>query len=733
MAAILNAAGQPISANDNSGIDGPDSALENVTPILHALPAPGWQVWRVSKNTIDPDDLREGESPPSPPASIDVPFGYFARVRPPQEHTNWLPNPEATTRNPDALQTPASWYHTPGTGVTPNWSVQGVQEFADVSGSAATYDPIATGLINVAAKPTITNRVVIEIAGYVTGAVQYVLRQFSTSALTPFTDTVLATLNTVGEHEIITVIAGAAGSGVDRVWQATLVNAQFLIRHNGVVSGVRHLTSRSKNFGVVLGKGHPRKRKTPSLSMPAQVPPDAPIYYDPATYPPLTSPPLEPPETPYPTYGYTTVVLDPPVQDRPILNGVPGTYVPGNMIEYYGPDGTPVTSTFFMSGMKLPVKPGEIRTISAHFFWEGVDAAATPLKAILKDQDGNTLQDLGAFEGMSGITGFSRGAVGVDVNGWKRKKITVNVPSPSTASYIELTSGGCGDGLIRVMGFQNELGSIMTDFTTAHASSGSLTSTFDMGVPGVPQGALKTLSGVKRLVRMGATVLHDTGGATSHIVEARSKAYEDGDWPRDPITDEYVWVDNVADLEINDQIQIRTTLSTSDLDVTPVLHEHFLDFEREFPLGRGFGSLCRADGTEFDGTAILYNFPPVRNQKPITEEEFADHSRGFGVMGVSTDWARGFGVEFALNSASEDFMRLQGQGAEAGYAGDEDAVASVFVAEYLGKRYALRILDAEVQPDDREGHDPITGMENEGRWLMRAEGIEAEVLGVQNF
>jgi hypothetical protein len=193
------------------------------------------------------------------------------------------------------------------------------------------------------------------------------------------------------------------------------------------------------------------------------------------------------------------------------------------------------------------------------------------------------------------------------------------------------------------------------------------------------------------------------------------------------------WVDDLADLPDGewDEARIRTTLETDDLDVTPQLHSHFIDFERKNDFApEAFGSLLRSDGTEFPGTVTLYDFPPIRTQHPVLQEEFADGSRGFANMGKATKWARGFGIECYLQSTAEEITELIGEQRE----DQTEDEASVLVAEIRGRRHALRIVEMEFPPpENSEAHDPIEGMEEDGRWNLRAEGIEGEVLGSEVF
>lgn len=785
------------TAQDNSGIDAPDAELSDMVGMGATLPVPGTYRVRLTKFTIDPDDQREDESAPGPEASIDITVGHYLRVKPPRDYQNWLSNPQVAARKNDAARTPEGWERNQLETVTVTDPVPGVQTVTDVSTSTDDHEVIVTPPVKVDRYlehssdllrfPTLCARSVVEIpkATYDGGALQISIRETLTNDT--IVDTVIHTADTADTHDVVIRMA-------DEIIEPPFDHFAFnpLVKSFQMVytcigssdAGSRRLVANIMDVGVVLGESIPLKRieeqarplisqqvmetffpnlkpGNPINTLPATphepipgikiLPPDLhdhePGHGDifPPAIPPVSSPPVEPPAAPYPTFGYSTVVINPPEDQRAIMTPAEGldpiAYVPGNMVEYYGPKGMPVTPTFFLGGMKSPVKQEERWTDSFYFFWRGVTQPATPLKAVLKNKQHVVIADLGTFEGMSGVTGDSADEPDADANGYVRRSLTVIVPLGNPllvnplddlehgAAYIEIIPGGVGDGLFRIMGGQHERGEAMTPFSIEHEEEGSLITTFDMGVPGVPQGELPQHAKVKWYVDMDAEVTEAMVNGevvSSYLVEAAVKTYASGSYSS--FTTDLEALEVPSDTGYN--LRLRTTLSTEDITVTPEMNSHFIDFEREYEMGAGFGALCRSDGTEFDGTVRVFDFPPTRNQKPIISEEYADRTKGFGVMGESTRYARGFGIECYLNSTAEEIVELIGE-----FGSDEfdDEDASAFLIEIFDTRYLARILDMEIVPVTRESHRPIPGMEADGGWILQATGIEAEILSWEIF
>jgi hypothetical protein len=727
-----------VDEEDETGIDGPSSALGDIVPVGITLPPTGKYTYKMTKKTIDPDDGTEAESAPGPEAFINVTAGHFVRVRPPIDYRNWFSNPQLSRRVNDPNSFPDSWEFPAIPGVTFETTNPGVMDWTDISDGVDDVDLAISELFDVSSKPFLVIAAVVDVEDYVSGKSQYVLRQNLDGG--GFLDTVIDNITGNGEHEIEATIGAAPGPGETAAtisWHPDVLTCQFIIRHIGS-SGDGPRNNRKKWRDFLIMPNHrrrglkPKKRRRRAKQRfrrwrrrgrPGD--PD-----EETQMPPIISPPTVPPQLPYPVFGYTVVVENPVDAQRPAWTGGPSSWLPGNFVEYYGPENTPVTSTYFMGGMKMPVKPGETRTISAHFFWAGVDSPGTPLRAVLKNSKGEVIEDLGTFEDMAGVTGESADEADADAHGWVRRWFTFTAPVLEDPGYIELVAGGVGDGLYRIMGLQNELGAVMTSWTADLAAQGFLISTFDLAIPGVPEDskAFEEQSGVRKIVKFDAEVTHPEGGDTSHLVEARSKAHGQDD------SQYTTWTTDPGDLPLHNKIiQVKTTLETTDLLITPELHSHYVDFIRDVSTFKGYGVLCRSDGTELDGGVVVFEFPPIQKQNPIVEETFADNTGGFGTMGQGRFWANGFGAECYLDSTAEELMALIGEEQENSLTGLADEDSSTVVVEYLGKRHVLRVLALQLVPVTRDAHVEVDGLEYDGKWLHRAEGIRGESLDEAEF
>lgn len=707
--------------DNQSGIPGPDSALGNVSALGPSLPGVGTYSVRLTRHGVDTLTDQVQETTVGPQASISLTSGNILKVRTPASSNNLFENPQGTIEGNDANLTPDGWARGYPVGVSyDNLAGDGVQRMFDTSGSSADVSVLFTPPAYLQAKPPSVMGLTID-TDITTGRIDVEVYQVDTSAVV--TSTTIRNITSTGAHRVKVRLSSTGSNTMQTsdsqyanvVYVPTVRDVYLRVRHIGSTgAGVRNLISRVSNAGAFLGKAFPGKR----------------VSIDPNTLQPskyrYASLDTEPPTEAYPSYGYTMTIIN-PYDFRRALNTNGVTPIEGNMIEFFGPYGSPTVSAYFMGGMQFAVKPNEGRVVSVYLFWAGVNNPATPLKVITKNDQGQILRDLGGF--YTGVTGDSRSMAGADANGWVRgQKSFITQEGEVT---VELISGGVGDGLFRVMGFQMEFGSVATQWTDDYIQQGSLVNTFDMAIPGVPSeaGELETLAPITRVTNFGADVthVHDSNGVpiTSHTTVARSRYYDDSEYS--------VWTTEPESLSVPEDgqgyVQLGTVISTNDIEETPVLHNHFLEFERNpkgSMNGKVTGSLCRSDGSEFDGTAQVYNFPSPRAQRPITTTEYANRTRGFSVMGETTTWLRGLGIECYTESTAREIMSLVGEG----FGDDEeenDLFASTFTAWIQGKIFRIRILELDLAPN-RDTYMPIEGMENEGRWIYMAEDVEAEVV-----
>lgn len=702
---------------DTSGVEAPDSALDAIT-IGSSVPTTGEQSWRITKYGTDPETQREDESPPSPVANISVPIGNMVRVHPPYGSGNWIANAEGNLTGQDGI--PLGWERPTVTSIAFDDSVPGVQKFTDASSSSSSADITRTPSSDVEAKPNLTSLVRIVVSGRTSGRVDWVAQQTNLDSTT--TEFTLASFSANGTYDVRTRISGIvnsqAGPGQPYAqlgYNPNVKSLRFILRHVGSGgTGVRNLASSIYNLGMFQGEAHPHKRYS----------------VDPRTLLPVSnehnaSLSTEPPEQPYPSSGYVYTVINPDNSQRAVISA--GNYVSGNMVEFFGPFGTRVLSTYFISGIRTPVRPGEQRTVSAYLYWQGVVSPGNPLRVVVKNSTGAVVQDLGGF--VENVTGDSWASGDADENGYVRRQ--KNFVVHPEGAYVEVISGGVGDGLWRVMGMQNEIGAVATEFSDDYVDFGSMVSTFDLAIPGVPEDELHTLAYVDRIVGFGADVTHvNVGGdqITDHTVFVRFKHRNDdeyGEW--------YTSVSEIEGFQIGSDyhVQVGTILSTTNINYTPVLRSHYIDFERSTDMhSAAIGQLVRYDGTEFDGTCLVFDFPNIKRERPLIEDVSADNTPGFAEFGNSRYWARGFGIQCFLNSTAEEIMSLVGEGIANDSDTDDDA--GTFIAEIYGERYRLRILSIDLLSPDRQGYLPMRGS-NEKRWLIEASGIAGELMARETF
>lgn len=716
--------------DDKSGIPNPDNELPGVTAVGQALPPAGNYSWRLSKSGVNPTTLLEEEGPPGPQASATLDGNSIARIKPPISSRNMIDNAEGAERD-NTTGAPEGWTMPTGTGTTFDNTTPGVFKIIDTTTAATNQDVIATPLTDMTGRPDATARVVVKVENYVGGRADLLVFQRRPNGTTVSVN--IAQFNANGTYDVRIRLRGSAtnaswnaATGAPAVVQydVSVEDVYFVIRHNGAVgAGSRNLTTSIQHVALYLGDTVPHKLAPSDPNTDIENPFSQSAKWD------------EQSGAEYPGHAYVLAIRDAPNSMRPPLTS--GGYVPGSIVEYFGPNGTAVNTAYFMSGIRLPIQGGEQRTVSLHMWWEGVTTPCTPVRVLVKNVQGRVLQDFGGI--FTNVSGDSRNDPAAVTGGWVRKKVTVT--AHADAGYIELVSGGAGTGLIRVAGLQYETGNQMTEYNDEFGTSGSLIATFDLAVPGLDEearesAAFRTIGEIKRITGIGAEVIHefDDNGVqiTDAAVFARSKHYDDEDYTEFFADPEDVPIPYKG----QGTIQVGVILSTTDTTVSPVLVYPYLDFERNIPAGPGFGQLLRPDYTEFPGTVLVYNFPPVDQGRKVGEEEMANETIAYSTSGPGIPRVRGYGLEAYLRSTATEIMKLVGEQMNAGIltTDDEAETASSVFAEIYGKRYRLRLTESpEFSQVDDLSYMAVPGMEYDGRWLLQAEGLTSVVVREENF
>jgi hypothetical protein len=650
---------------DLTGVPGPDEEIAGLTAFGAAVPKPGRYRIRTWWN-MDDDDGTEDESAPSPPVTVDIAQGQTFRVHRPPAANN-LANPQFVERDPEDEQ-PGQWTRPPGTGVT-HRPGDGEHAVDDQTGSNADQDVnLSRPHLHDGISPVV-HRFVVDVQNWASGKVQAILRQTKADGTT--LDTVVrefaGNLSDEIEHSI-----GPAGSGADTVQASNVVSSRIVQRHVGSsASGTRRFTATLRNPASMPGLAAARKRWPRSPAAGAEKTAD-----------------------PYPPGGYMVVVEDPPDPQRPAdLRGLSL-----NMFEYWGPYQTPMSAEYGPAGLKLPVKPGETVCPSFYVMWKGVTTGCVPIRLVVKDRFGRTVQQAPSPQTNVAAVGIS--------GGWRR--VYSSFVADPRAAYIEVEGSSYGDGLVRLMGFQLDRGrTTPTAFTPRNGTSGEIVSYLDTRVPGVkPKTYLANLNRKKRWVRGGAVTDDVLRPVTAVVVDFSAKDEDEASWSP--------WVTSVAQLPLKDLVRVRAKLSTTDATQSPEVSELFVQSERYQPV------LLRDDGSEYEGGCQVTGLFLPFDSEPVQTREFADRSRGFRVMGDALRLVEGFGLECYSRRTADEIRSSQGRG--------EGCV----VAEVGGVRYRLRAFNIAFSGDEearfRRERYVKDDADPDGWYKIEADGIEALVV-----
>lgn len=654
-------------AVDATGVPTPDEAPDSPVAFGIAAAPPGRYGFRATWG--DGDD----ESAPSPPVIVDLAMGQKAVIhRPPAAHVG--KNPQFVERDP-VRDLPLRWTLPDVPGVT-RLPRLGNTRFEDRSGRIG-KDTVARTPAHRHEGTTSTHRKNVKLvragANNAVANVHANVRKTDGTSVRQLVKRIVRLAGTAAAAgdpgEEIEVTIGEVGSGAD-LEVAGVLESDLELELDGE-GFARDLDVELADWNVFRGFAASRKRwpRSPAAT-------------------------VERHDDPYPDAGYMVVVENP--RTRPVV--LDGLAV--NMFEYFGPYKTPPTDTYGARGMKLPVKPGEDNVISAYFWWRGVTAGTTPLKAVVKNRFGHTVQTLNP---MVGFAGSSKTVADADARGWIRRH--VGFTAHPQAAYVEFVGGPMADGLVRMMGFQYERARLTpTTFTNENGVFGEIVSTFDTRVPGAPldQEPFASHGGVKRLLRVGANFTLDPGGATSVDVDFACKNRADALWGP--------WVTDVALLDKTEQIRVRATLRSTDTLRSPTVHELYVDLLRPQPV------FLRADGSEYPGGCVLVNLSAEANLQPVQERRFADNTRGWRDTG-KPDRDVTYGLECYLDETAEEIMRSLGVGDSAFVLEDPD----------VSRRYKARSFNVRFKEPDRDA--AILGAAGSiVGWFHNAEGCSGEVL-----
>lgn len=369
-------------------------------------------------------------------------------------------------------------------------------------------------------------------------------------------------------------------------------------------------------------------------------------------------------------------------------------YLPGNYIEYYGPEGTPTNEEYGVYDLSLPVVPGTTMTHSVYATCSGlVSGEDDALGATFYDEDDEEIDELPYLVNFDDVE-----------SEWKRYTYTFTVPAD--AAYVTYDRNNIGQGQYRLQALQVEVAGSATTFTARHTTSGYVRVKFDSITPGCDKGLPTDVIGqAVDLLRMGFTGYEEDN--TTITLQIASSATKNGTY-----TSYYTDVTLVPE---NRWYEVKATLTTTDVNVTPILKGVYLNFKRPYP------TLLKPNGEEYLGGTLINNMSPPVDRRLVEVHQMDDGSGGFTAWGSDKPiaWIQPFELNVFRDSTLNDISNNIGKG------------DSTFMIEYGDEIYECRIVEPIEFETRRASHIPIAG-EDEDFYRHVITMPAAEVIGVQD-
>ena len=346
-------------------------------------------------------------------------------------------------------------------------------------------------------------------------------------------------------------------------------------------------------------------------------------------------------------------------------------YLPGNYIEYYGPDGTPPNETYGVTGLGIPVFPGDTMTHSIFAACSGLEKGEDQILGATfynaKDEEVDQIPYLVDFNDIE--------------SEWRRYSKTFTVPSD--AAYMMYDRNNIGQGTYKIQALQIEDGGTATLFTAKHSTTGNVRVKFDSVTPGCEPG--KPMDNIGRavdLLRMGFNGLVEDNEDIS--LQIASAATKNGTYSA-----YFTSVDTVPE---NRWYELKATLTTTDVNSTPILKGLWLNFQRPFPM------LLKSNGEEYQGGTLINNMPPPADRRLVEVHQMDDGSGGFTTWGSDrpTAWIEPFEVNAFRDSTLSEITGHVGEG------------ESTFMIEWFGTLYKVRVIDPIEFETRRASRIPLT-------------------------
>ena len=370
-------------------------------------------------------------------------------------------------------------------------------------------------------------------------------------------------------------------------------------------------------------------------------------------------------------------------------------YLPGNYVEYYGPDGTPPNEQYGLYDLGIPLRPGDVMTHSVYATCSGLVAGEEQLLgATIYNKDDEEIDQLSYLVDFDDIE-----------SEWKRYTQTFTVPAD--AAYMMYDRNNVGQGTYRIQALQVELGSSATAFTARHTTTGYVRVKFDSITPGCEPGKpMDMLGKVEALQRMGFLGYEDNN--TTITLQIASAATQNGTYSS--------YSSDVATVPKNRWYEVKATLTTTDLDISPVLTGIYLNFKRAYPM------VHKPNGEEYQGGTLINNMPPPLGRRLVEIHQMDDGSGGFTTWGSEnpTRWIEPFELHVFRDSTADEISSNVGE--------DE----STFMIEYYDALYEVRVVEP-IEFEIRRRSKITLADEDEDFFWYTATIPRGEVIGIQDI
>lgn len=370
-------------------------------------------------------------------------------------------------------------------------------------------------------------------------------------------------------------------------------------------------------------------------------------------------------------------------------------YLPGNYIEYYGPEGTPANEQYGLYDLALPVTPGTQMTESVYATCAGATKGEDQILGLtVYNEDDEEIDEIGYL-------------VNFDDTESEWKRYTKTFTLPDDAAYIVYDRNNFGSGMYRIQALQVELGGSATAFTARHDLTGYVRVKFDSITPGCDTGSpVDVLGTAQELLSMGFMGMEEDNTTIElQIASANSK---DGTYS--------AYYSDIANVPRRRWYEIKATLSTTDRDTTPILKGIYLNIRRMYPM------VHKPNGEEYLGGTLINNMPPPMGKRLVEIHQMDDGSNGFTTWGGPNPrlWIEPFELHVFRDSVAD---------AISSNVGKDD---STFVVEYNDALYTLRVVEPIEFEIRRRSKVELFGQDEDFYWytatIPRSEVVDIKDL-----